>query len=119
MREYGVGSRTAKASLESLGPEPRKKPRPRGTRLDAYKPLTDQMLLADLDAPRTQRHTAKRIFDQLLYEHGQRRVPTRWCGPMSPTGAPGSLSRPAAGWYARSFRSPTGRGPTSRWTSVK
>jgi hypothetical protein len=70
MREYGVGFRTVKAALESVWPEPRKKPRPRGTRLDAYKPLIDQMLRADLDAPRKQRHTVKRIFDRLLDEHG-------------------------------------------------
>ncbi|GAA2616628.1 hypothetical protein GCM10010304_82770 [Streptomyces roseoviolaceus] len=70
MREHGVGFRTVKAALESVWPEPRKRPRPRGTRLDAYKPLIDQMLRVDLDAPRKQRHTVKRIFDRLLDEHG-------------------------------------------------
>jgi hypothetical protein len=34
MREYGVGFRTAKAAVDSVWPEPRKKPPPRGTRLD-------------------------------------------------------------------------------------
>lgn len=70
MREHGVGFRTVKAALESVWPEPRKKPRPRGTHLDPYKPLIDQMLRADLDAPRKQRHTVKRIFDRLIDEHG-------------------------------------------------
>ncbi|MEU6192313.1 IS21 family transposase [Streptomyces sp. NPDC047061] len=74
MREYGVGFRTVKAALESVWPEPRKKPRPRGTRLDPYKPLIDQMLRVDLDAPRKQRHTVKRIFDRLLDEHGAEAV---------------------------------------------
>jgi hypothetical protein len=37
--------------------------------LDPYKPVIDQMLRADLDAPRKQRHTAKRVFDRLLEEH--------------------------------------------------
>jgi transposase len=69
MREHGVGFRTVKAALESVWPEPRKRPRPRGTRLDAYKPLIDQMLRVDLDAPRKQRHTVKRIFDRLVDEH--------------------------------------------------
>ncbi|MEU0390344.1 IS21 family transposase [Streptomyces chartreusis] len=32
--------------------------------------MIDQMLRADLDAPRKQRHTVKRIFDRLLDEHG-------------------------------------------------
>ncbi|MDG9709540.1 hypothetical protein [Streptomyces sp. DH10] len=63
-----------KAALESVWPEPRKKPRPRGTRLDAYKPLIDEMLRSDLDAPRKQRHTVKRIFDRLLDKHGAEAV---------------------------------------------
>ncbi|WP_225993222.1 hypothetical protein [Actinomadura rudentiformis] len=42
---------------------------PRKTRLDPYKPLVNQMLRADLDAPRKQRHTVKRIFDRLVDEH--------------------------------------------------
>lgn len=74
MREYGVGFRTVKAALESVWPKPRKKPQPRGTRLDAYKPLIDAMLRADLDAPRKQRHTVKRIFDRLLDEHAAEAV---------------------------------------------
>jgi hypothetical protein len=36
--------------------------------------LIDQMLRVDLDAPRKQRHTAKRIFDRLLDEHDAREV---------------------------------------------
>ncbi|GHC94872.1 hypothetical protein GCM10010309_80720 [Streptomyces violaceochromogenes] len=51
MREHGVGFRIVKAALESVWPEPRKKPRPRGTRLDAYKPLIDQMLRASSVTP--------------------------------------------------------------------
>jgi hypothetical protein len=31
--------------------------------------VIDQMLRADLDAPRKQRHTAKSVFDRLLEEH--------------------------------------------------
>lgn len=38
MRELGVGFRTVKAAVESVWPPPRKKPRPRWTRLDPYKP---------------------------------------------------------------------------------
>lgn len=57
-------------ALASAWPEPRKKLPPRPTRLDPYKPLIDEMLRADLDAPRKQRHTVKRIFERLLDEHG-------------------------------------------------
>ncbi|MBB1242496.1 IS21 family transposase [Streptomyces durbertensis] len=69
-RKYGVGFLTVQKALTSAWPEPRKKLPPRPTRLDPYKPLIDEMLRADLDAPRKQRHTVKRIFERLLDEHG-------------------------------------------------
>jgi transposase len=67
--KYGVRFRTVQKALASAWPQPRKKPRPRATRLDRYRPLIDQMLRADLDAPRKQQHTTKRIFDRLVTEH--------------------------------------------------
>jgi transposase len=73
-RKYGVGFRTVKTAISSVWPEPRKKPRPRPTRLDPFKPVIDQMLRADLDAPRKQRHTVKRIYDRLVAEHGALQV---------------------------------------------
>jgi hypothetical protein len=36
--------------------------------------LIDEMLRADLDAPRKQRHTVKRIFERLLDEHGANEI---------------------------------------------
>ncbi len=69
-RQHGVGRRTVLKALSSAWPEPRKKPPPRSSRLDAFKPVIDAILLADLDAPRKQRHTVKRIFDRLVDEHG-------------------------------------------------
>ncbi|MGW7529732.1 hypothetical protein [Streptomyces sp. NPDC054783] len=69
MRKYGVGYETAQRALISALPEPRKKMRPRATRLDPYKPVIDAVLKADLTAPRKQRHTVKRIYDRLLDEH--------------------------------------------------
>jgi transposase len=68
-RKHGVGYRTVAAALQSAWPEPRKKLAKRGSRLDPYKEAIDNWLRADLDAPRKQRHTAKRIFDRLLDEH--------------------------------------------------
>ncbi|MFI1035216.1 hypothetical protein [Streptomyces sp. NPDC020951] len=67
--KYGVGFRTVRKALTSVWPEPRKKSPPRRTRLDPYKGLVDEMLRADLTAPRKQQHTAKRIFDRLVAEH--------------------------------------------------
>ncbi|MEV5879654.1 hypothetical protein AB0L75_36655 [Streptomyces sp. NPDC052101] len=69
MRKYGIGYETVQRALVSALPEPRKKMRPRATRLDPYKPVIDAILKADLTAPRKQRHTVKRIYDRLLDEH--------------------------------------------------
>jgi hypothetical protein len=39
-------------------------------KLEPFKVTIDDWLRADLDAPRKQRHTAKRVLDRLLDEHG-------------------------------------------------
>jgi hypothetical protein len=56
-RKYRVGRRTIIKALASAWPEPRKKPPRRASKLDPFKPAIDEMLRADLDAPRKQRHT--------------------------------------------------------------
>jgi transposase len=68
-RKYRVHRRTVREALTSAFPKPRKKQPPRRSRLDPFKPAVDAMLRADLDAPRKQRHTARRIFDRLVAEH--------------------------------------------------
>jgi transposase len=67
-RRYGVHRRTVREALESAWPSPRKQMTPRRSRLDPFKPVIDAMLLADLDAPRKQRHTSQRVFDRLVAE---------------------------------------------------
>ncbi|MFD4831455.1 IS21-like element helper ATPase IstB [Streptomyces uncialis] len=69
-RKYNVSWRTVKKAVDSVWPEPRKKLPPRPTALDPYKPVIDEMLRTDLDAPRKQRHTITRIFHRLIEEHG-------------------------------------------------
>jgi len=69
-RKHGVGRRTVVKALASAWPEPRKKPPPRVSKLDGFKPAIDAMLRADLDAPRKQRHTVTRIYARLMDEHG-------------------------------------------------
>lgn len=69
-RKHGVTWQTVRKALDSSWPEPRKKLPPRATRLDQYKPVIDEILRADLDAPRKQRHTVTRIFHRLVEEHG-------------------------------------------------
>ncbi|MDX3434287.1 IS21 family transposase [Streptomyces sp. ME01-18a] len=69
-RKHGVTWRTVRKALDSSWPEPRKKLPPRATTLDPYKVVIDEILRADLDAPRKQRHTVTRIFHRLVEEHG-------------------------------------------------
>ncbi|WP_327120401.1 IS21-like element helper ATPase IstB [Nocardia sp. NBC_01730] len=69
-RKHGVGWRTVAKATESVWPEPRKEYSPRPQKLEPYKPFIDEVLRADLDAPRRQRHTATRIYRRLLEEHG-------------------------------------------------
>jgi hypothetical protein len=38
--------------------------------LEPFKPAIDEMLRDDLDAPKRQRHTARRVFARLVDEHG-------------------------------------------------
>jgi transposase len=69
-RKYNVSWRTVKKAVDPVWPEPRKKLTPRRTALDPFKPVIDEMLRTDLDAPRKQRHTITRIFHRLIEEHG-------------------------------------------------
>jgi transposase len=73
-RKYRVGRRTIIKALASAWPEPRKKPPRRASRLDPFKPAIDEMLRADLDAPRKQRHTVTRIYRRLIEERRMRDV---------------------------------------------
>nr|BFE58409.1 hypothetical protein GCM10020063_029350 [Dactylosporangium thailandense] len=61
--------RTARSALLSAWPQPRKPLPPRPAKLDEFKPVIDGILLADLEAPRKQWHTMKRIYDRLIAEH--------------------------------------------------
>lgn len=70
-RELGVhrGTVAKYAGQEDCSPQP-KRDRRFGRKTDAYAALIDQMLEADRMMPRKQRHTARRIFDRLVAEHG-------------------------------------------------
>lgn len=67
---HGVHRRTVRQALDSAAPLPRKVPVRRSARLEQLKAVIDEMLTADLDAPRKQRHTARRVLARLADEHG-------------------------------------------------
>jgi transposase len=70
-RRHGVHRRTVRQALASALPPPRKPPEHRpAPKLGPYQPLIDQWLLADREAPRKQRHTAKRVWRRLVDECG-------------------------------------------------
>jgi transposase len=70
-RRHGVHRRTVRQALESALPPARRRPvgRP-APKLGEWRELVDSWLIADRDAPRKQRHTAKRIHERLRDEHG-------------------------------------------------
>jgi hypothetical protein len=69
--KYRVHRRTVLQALEPAVPPARKRPQGRpAPKLGDYRELIDEWLIADLVAPRKQRHTAKRIWKRLVDEHG-------------------------------------------------
>jgi transposase len=70
-RQYGLGWHTLKKILAHAEPpgyrqqRPRKKPM-----LEAFLPVIEEILTADQQAPKRQRHTAKRVFERLRDEYG-------------------------------------------------
>jgi transposase len=69
-RKYGVHRRLVKEALTRAEPAPRKTPERTSAQLESLKTTIDGWLRADLDAPRKQRHTAKRVHDRLVAECG-------------------------------------------------
>jgi hypothetical protein len=69
-RKHGMHRRLVREALTSPVPAPRKTPVRQSPVLDAVAGLIDVMLAGDLDAPRKQRHTSRRIWQRLADEHG-------------------------------------------------
>jgi hypothetical protein len=70
-RRYGVHRQKVRQALrDAVPPERKDYVRQAPTKLDPAKPLIDEMLRADLTAPRKQRHTVRRVLARLVDEHG-------------------------------------------------
>jgi len=70
-RRFGVHRRDVRQALASAVPPARKAPAPRAApKLDAWKPTIEAWLEQDRYAPRKQRHTARRVWQRLVEEHG-------------------------------------------------
>ncbi len=69
--KYGVHRRAVRQALVSPVPPVKRSPvwRP-APKLGAYHALIDVWLVADREAPRKQRHTARRVWQRLVEEHG-------------------------------------------------
>ncbi len=70
-RRHGVHRRAVRQALSSAVPPVKRAPERRAApMLGAYRAVIDQWLEADRQAPRKQRHTARRVWQRLVEEHG-------------------------------------------------
>lgn len=67
---YGVHRRVVRQALVSAVPPERGPAGRPALKLAAYADLIDSWLLGDLQAPRKQRHTNRRVWERLTEEHG-------------------------------------------------
>ena len=70
-KRHGVHRRAVRQALESaIAPAKRVPVSRTAPRLGRYRAIVDEILEADRKAPRKQRHTARRIWQRLVDEHG-------------------------------------------------
>jgi transposase len=70
-KKYGVHRRLVREALSSPVPTPRRRPVRTSPRMEPYKKTVGAWLRADLEAPRKQRHTVRRIVARIEEEFGE------------------------------------------------
>lgn len=68
-RKHRVHRRAVRAAIADAVPPPRKVAVRQSPASGQWEPVVREWLTADLDAPRKQRHTARRVWHRLLEEH--------------------------------------------------
>jgi transposase len=69
--KHRVHRRTVRQALDNAVPAPRKAYPPRARpAIDPYVEIIDDWLVKDREVPRKQRHTARRVWQRLVAEHG-------------------------------------------------
>jgi transposase len=71
-RKHRVHRRVVRQALASAVPPKRKQPGREAPVLGEWKPLIRARVETDQELPRKQRHTARRIWQRLVAEHGAR-----------------------------------------------
>ncbi len=69
-RRFHVHRRTVRQALASALPPPRRVASRSSPALDPWMGVIDAWLAADAEAPKKQRHTARRVWQRLVAEHG-------------------------------------------------
>ena len=72
-REYEIHWETLEKILTFTEPPGYRSTKPRGSKIDPFLPIIQEILKSDKTVHRKQRHTAQRIFERLRDEHGYSR----------------------------------------------
>jgi len=115
---HRVHRRTVRQALESAVPPPRKARVFLAPVLGPVKPLIDAMLCSDLDAPKKQRHTARRVLARLVDEHGVQDLSYSTVRDYVAKRRPEIAAEAASRWSRAACRRPIRRRPRVRWIST-